>query len=167
MYRIIGADGKEYGPVSADQLRQWIAEGRANADTRALPEGTSNWKRLAEVPEFSLLFTSATARPLAMPPNAFIVRRTNGFAVTSLIMGIIALTFGLCCCYGLPFNLLGIVFALIALSQINDNPYAYDGKGVAIAGLVTSIASLLLAIFLGVFFGAISILSHGHRVYRL
>jgi len=26
MYKIIGADQKEYGPVSADQLRQWLGQ---------------------------------------------------------------------------------------------------------------------------------------------
>jgi hypothetical protein len=35
MYRIIGADQKEYGPVTQDQICQWIAEGRANAHSRA------------------------------------------------------------------------------------------------------------------------------------
>jgi GYF domain 2 len=54
MYRIIGADGREYGPISAEQLRQWIAEGRANSETKVLLEGTTDWKRLAEFPEFGL-----------------------------------------------------------------------------------------------------------------
>ena len=53
MYKIIGADQKEYGPVSAEQLRQWINEGRVNAQTRVLPEGTTEWKTLAELPEFA------------------------------------------------------------------------------------------------------------------
>src|SRR5438132_10632853 len=53
MYKIIGADGKEYGPISAEQLRQWIVEGRANAQTRVLLEGTADWKTLAEIPEFA------------------------------------------------------------------------------------------------------------------
>ena len=39
MYRIIGADGREYGPIPAEQLRQWIREGRADAQTRARAEG--------------------------------------------------------------------------------------------------------------------------------
>jgi len=52
MYRIIGADGKEYGPITADQVRQWINEGRANAQTRVLVEGTTEWKTLGELPEF-------------------------------------------------------------------------------------------------------------------
>ena len=34
MYYILGGDGKEYGPASADQIREWIRERRANAQTR-------------------------------------------------------------------------------------------------------------------------------------
>src|SRR5436190_5509728 len=53
MYKIIGADGKQYGPVSADELRQWIATGRANAATLAQIEGMTDWKPLSSFPEFS------------------------------------------------------------------------------------------------------------------
>jgi hypothetical protein len=38
MYKIIGADGNEYGPVNDEQIRQWIAEGRANEQTRVRVE---------------------------------------------------------------------------------------------------------------------------------
>ena len=34
MYYLIGADGKEYGPFSDEQVWQWIREGRANAYSR-------------------------------------------------------------------------------------------------------------------------------------
>jgi hypothetical protein len=53
MYKIIGADGKEYGPVAADQVRQWIAEGRANAQTQAQAEGATDWKPLSAFAEFA------------------------------------------------------------------------------------------------------------------
>ena len=36
MYKIIGADKKEYGPITADQLRQWLAEGRVNKTDRVV-----------------------------------------------------------------------------------------------------------------------------------
>jgi sulfite exporter TauE/SafE len=52
-----------------------------------------------------------------------------------------------CCCGGFPFNLLGLVFSLIGLSQINRHPELYEGRSQAIAGLVLSIASLLLIFF--------------------
>lgn len=53
MYRIIGADGREYGPVTAEQLRQWIRDGRATAQTKAQAEGSAGWKTLSAIPEFA------------------------------------------------------------------------------------------------------------------
>jgi hypothetical protein len=66
MYKIIGADQKQYGPISGDQIRQWISEGRVNGQTVACAEGSEDWKPLAQFPEFG--FTAAPA-PTAMPPS--------------------------------------------------------------------------------------------------
>lgn len=52
MYKIIGVDQKEYGPVTGEQIRQWISEGRVNAQTQACLEGTEEWKPLGMFPEF-------------------------------------------------------------------------------------------------------------------
>lgn len=52
MYKIIGGDGKEYGPISGETLRGWIAQGRANAETRVLREGETTWQALGALPEF-------------------------------------------------------------------------------------------------------------------
>jgi uncharacterized protein YbjT (DUF2867 family) len=57
MYKIIGADQKEYGPVTAEQVRQWVREGRANMGTIArFEEGP--WKPLSTFPDN---FSSAAA----------------------------------------------------------------------------------------------------------
>ncbi|HWI56026.1 MAG TPA: DUF4339 domain-containing protein [Bacillota bacterium] len=56
MFRIIGIDRKEYGPVTEDQIRQWLKEGRANAHTQVQREGAENWERLGEMPEFTTGF---------------------------------------------------------------------------------------------------------------
>jgi hypothetical protein len=167
MFKIIGADGKEYGPVTPDLLRQWIAEGRLNAQTRVLPEGATEWKLLGDLPEFSSVLSgtaaaAATPGTISLPP----VPRTNSMAVTAMIFGIISVTFGLCC-YGLPFNLLGIIFAVIGLGQIKADPLNQRGSGMAIAGLILSIVSLLLgglmlALYLA--FGSSHLL---HRIHRL
>ena len=53
MYKIIGNDGQEYGPVTADQIRAWIAAGRANAQSKAQLEGSTDWKPLSDFPEFA------------------------------------------------------------------------------------------------------------------
>jgi hypothetical protein len=70
MYKIIGADGREYGPVTPEQVRQWTAEGRANAQTKILPEGAADWQTLGSVPEFADALTAkpATIGPLSTPP---------------------------------------------------------------------------------------------------
>jgi len=145
MYKIIGADGKEYGPVSAETMRQWVIEGRANAQTKVLVEGVVEWKPLGELPELNpaTLGTrpAGSPAPISAPPAG---TRTHPLAVTGLVLGILSLTLGLCC-YGLPFNLAGIVCSLAALSQIRKDPQRERGRGLAIAGLVLSILSLLLA----------------------
>ena len=52
-YRIIGVDLKEYGPASAEQIRQWMTEGRVDSQTKLQAEGGGEWKLLAEMPEFA------------------------------------------------------------------------------------------------------------------
>ncbi|HWA10956.1 MAG TPA: RDD family protein [Opitutaceae bacterium] len=52
MFTIIGGDGKEYGPVTAEQIQQWLAAGRASLETRAKKEGEEAWRRIGDFPEF-------------------------------------------------------------------------------------------------------------------
>lgn len=52
MFTIIGGDGKEYGPASIEQIRAWLAGGRANLETRARRSGDDTWKPLSSFPEF-------------------------------------------------------------------------------------------------------------------
>jgi hypothetical protein len=73
--------------------------------------------------------------------------RNNPLAVAALILGSVSVIMA-CCCYGFPFNILGIVFAVIALSQIKKNTPWETGEGMAWAGLALCILSILLAIAL-------------------
>jgi len=148
MYRIIGADGRSYGPVTAEQLRQWIREGRANAQTQTLTERATEWKPLGVLPEFA----SQLAPPV--PPVIGPVGqgaaagwrppKTNASAQAGMIFGILSVTL-ICCCYGFPFNVLGLIFSLIGLAQINENPQGQSGRAMALTGLILSAASLILA----------------------
>ncbi|MBI2838212.1 MAG: DUF4339 domain-containing protein [Acidobacteria bacterium] len=68
MYRIIGSDGKEYGPITAEVLMQWIEQGRINARTMARKEDSGEWLPLSSFPELSgMLASSAVRVPLAPP----------------------------------------------------------------------------------------------------
>ena len=53
MFTILGGDGKEYGPVTADKIQAWIAGGRANLQTKARRDGETEWKTLGDFPEFA------------------------------------------------------------------------------------------------------------------
>jgi hypothetical protein len=63
MYKIIGADQREYGPVSADQINQWIAQGRINAQTKR-PALGGDWKALSEFPEFTAAFADGSVQQI-------------------------------------------------------------------------------------------------------
>jgi uncharacterized membrane protein len=52
-YLIIGGDGKEYGPVTDADVRQWIAEGRLAAISEAKAESDAEFRPLAKFPEFA------------------------------------------------------------------------------------------------------------------
>jgi uncharacterized RDD family membrane protein YckC len=65
MFTLIGGDGKEYGPATAEQLRSWINAGRANLETKAKLAGETEFRRLGDFPEFG-----GPATPVEPPPLA-------------------------------------------------------------------------------------------------
>lgn len=75
MYKIIGGDQKEYGPVSFEQLTGWVRDHRANAQTLVQKEG-GPWVPLGSLPEFAEVLgttipgPSAAAIPGAGSPSA-------------------------------------------------------------------------------------------------
>jgi hypothetical protein len=92
MYKIIGADGKEYGPITAEQLKQWIAEGRANQQTKVLAEGAMEWKALAEIPELAIALSVAplpATPPSPMPGTKSPSDQIRGPAIFLLVLAIL------------------------------------------------------------------------------
>ncbi|HUJ11172.1 MAG TPA: DUF4190 domain-containing protein [Verrucomicrobiae bacterium] len=163
MYKIIGADGREYGPVSAEQIRQWIAEGRVNGQTLTQTAGTAEWKALASFPE--LLQKPSPPAPTILPPSAP-QPQTNNSAIAGLVMGILSVTpFGWFCCIPV-FGILGIIFSSKALSQINRNPLQETGKGMAVTGLILSILGLVAPLFFFTLFGATHMFGHRPLYWR-
>ena len=149
MYKIIGADQIEYGPVDAHELRQWIAQGRADAQTMVQLEGGTEWEPLSNFPEFAAdfapesppssppPFTPPTYAPQSAPTNA-----TNPMATAGLVCGILSFA---CCSCGPLFPLLGLICSCIALSQINTHP-EQRGREIAIVGLVLSVLGGLVTL---------------------
>ena len=64
MYKIIGADGQQYGPANLDQMRRWMVEGRVHGQTLVQREGAEEWKPLSTYPEL----VPVTSGPAPGPP---------------------------------------------------------------------------------------------------
>jgi hypothetical protein len=161
MYKIIGADGKEYGPITQDQLRAWITEGRANAQTKVLGPGAVEWKSLSEFPEF---FSASVAAP---PPQPFpgaaplggsALEKVNGPALGLMILAGINLVLG---ALALILNLVGASF--MATQNMPDQAWASMYSGTI--GIVSNALGILVSGL--IFFGGLKMKrleSHGLAV---
>lgn len=146
MYRLIGTDGKTYGPVNQEQVRQWIVQGRADSRTAVFVDGAADWTFLGLLPEFAAHFTGPPPVITPVRPAPAQTGKTNSFATAGLVCSLLAWT--CCCCF--PLNLFGLVFSLIGLLQINARPDLYEGRSIAIAGLILSGLNLLWSFGLGI-----------------
>jgi hypothetical protein len=69
-YSIIGGDGKEYGPVTEADVRQWISEGRLSGESRAKAESDAEFRALAQFPEFAGAFAASAPATIAPAGSA-------------------------------------------------------------------------------------------------
>lgn len=164
MYKVVGADRREYGPVTRETILEWITQGRANAQTIAKFEDGA-WKPLGTFEEFKAALGIPSVSPSAgappvdpttpliqttyvsqePPPFSGVAsqRETNIPSVIGLIVPFVC-----CCCPFFIGPVVGIIFSLIGLSQIRANPNKYStsdalpkiGLGVGIAMLIFLIA---------------------------
>jgi predicted acyltransferase len=98
-----------------------------------------------------------------MPPPVAVAQRGDDLALAGLICGVLS---NVCCCFTIVCAVLGIVFSVIALSRHDAHPQQ-GGKGMALAGLVLSVAGLtwhcILPLSLGFPPGAWWVLHHHWR----
>jgi len=62
LFKIVGADKKIYGPVSGQELAQWMAEGRVTLSTLIQKIGNKKWQQVAE------LLTKDLPQEIPLPP---------------------------------------------------------------------------------------------------
>ncbi len=153
MFTIQGADGKEYGPVAADQIKAWITGGRANLQTKAQRVGETEWKTLGDYSEFN---AAAGAPPPAAAPAAPVsaaeaVRPAGPVDAKAYADDLIARAapidvFG---CLGRSFELwkanllplVGVTFVVLLILMI--------------LGLVPVLGGIVNLVFAGVFYGGL------------
>jgi hypothetical protein len=141
MYKIIGSDGKEYGPISLELLQQWKAEGRIQGQTQVLGPGATQWQPAAAYPELG--FGAAPAGPApAYSPRAAIAhtgKQEQGLAIVSLVLGICSFI-----CFGLFAGIPAIICGHIARGRAQREPARYGGAGLALAGLIMGYCSIII-----------------------
>ena len=69
-YFIIGGDGKEYGPITETDIRQWLGEGRLAATSQCKAESDAEFRPLEKFPEFADAF-APSAPPTIAPVKTF------------------------------------------------------------------------------------------------
>jgi hypothetical protein len=145
MYKVIGVDGKEYGPVSLELLTQWAAQGRINSQTRVLPAGASEWKAAVDVPELASLF-AAPSLPLpgtsSPPPGGGYPQGTRqGLAITSFVLGLVSLV-----CFGFLSGIPAVICGHVARGKAKREPAIFGGAGFALAGLIMGYVGILVTL---------------------
>ena len=142
MYKIIGGDKNEYGPVSADQMRQWIAQGRADANTLIQSEGATDWKPVSDFPEFADAL-AAKSRDFAPPPPPL----SPGFTPLPEEILLRDYDFNIGSCVSRSWDLLmtrfGLVFGGAALFLVVTWGMAFLGQ-IPIVGILISLASFII-----------------------
>ncbi len=143
MYKIIGADGKEYGPITTDQLRQWLAEGRLNMQSRVLVEGTTDWKTIGDLPEFA--GAAPAAPPLApgvLPSGTASTGSVEGPAIGLIVVAILGLI------QHIGSLIVRFAFADMLARQAETMPWARGlnsgGIGIAVAIFGLLVSTLIL-----------------------
>ncbi len=151
MFIILGTDGKEYGPVETYRVHEWIADSRANLETRARRDSETEWKTLGNFPEFKAppaAATSAVMPDVAKPSPA--VKLEPADHIIRLTAALFDLTFSVLCIA--PSWLMVGTNTLLAIlqgkEQFDKLGTAQSGAGLVLVGvdilLVITVQTILL-----------------------
>jgi len=142
MYKILGGDGKEYGPISAETLRQWMAEGRANAQTQVQPEGATGWVALGTLPEFAAAAPTPMSVPHAAPVAGNAAQMVAGPAIGLIVTASLG---GLAQIAGILMNALGAGMSSAGMDGQAEVPEWANAMSGGI-GIVSGIIGLIMAV---------------------
>ena len=155
-----GKDNAQHGPVSDLEIRNLISTGQITEDTIIWREGMTDWIPLKDVPDFQAAQsaqdvtqgTPGAATPYATPQTYAgqqqpygVGMPTDGLAIASLVCGILAIVS--CYVWGL-FGIPAVICGHMSIKKINNSPTPVQGKGMAIAGLVTGYIGIALQLFM-------------------
>lgn len=86
-------------------------------------------------------YTNSYSQPGQMPQMQVSQQNPgSGFAIAAMIVGILSMT--LCCVGGFLIGIVGIILGIVSMSRKES------GRGMAIAGIVTSVIGILIGVFI-------------------
>lgn len=133
-YYSVGSE--EHGPVSLLDLRSLRISGRLHGSDLVWRDGMGDWQAVSVTPELTVDSTAGGGK-LGTAGDG--IHRTSGFAVTSMVLGILGVLTPL-----LIFNLLAVVFGGIAMKTISKSTVRLGGRGLAVTGVVLGSVGLAL-----------------------
>ncbi len=150
MFTILGADGKEYGPVAAAKISEWIAGGRANLQTKARRVDETEWRTLADYPEFngSAAVTTAGEPPAVVAPSTPVIAPLQGTAaeISARLAGQ-ASSFDLFSCLSRSFELWKANFLPLVGVTVLALVVQFVANMIPVLGFLSSV--LLTGVFTG------------------
>lgn len=136
-YEVIGGDNRAHGPVTGEELCQWIREGRASGQTMIRHSDHDVWRPMESYPEFAGPLRGLPWIPIYQPAP-----KVHGMAVASLVLGIVSLMMFM---FGLLAGVPAVVCGHAAMRAIKADPAEYGGNGMALAGLITGYIGMLIS----------------------
>jgi hypothetical protein len=153
-------NGSQLGPTETSELRPLFERGELHGGSLIWREGMPDWSPASQVDEFKDLVATAPAfvapaapahpQPRPMDPS-MMPPKTNGLAVTSMILGIVSLPLSLFCAIGILLGLPAIICGHIARGKIRTSNGSETGNGFALTGLITGYLDVVLNIIVGIF----------------
>ena len=149
-YYFKSEDGNEYGPITAEEISDWQAQGRMNSESLVRHSNSRDWMPLSSYPE---LASDSAPKPTSVdssespppqkapegPPQQAYSKYEEHRGTMILVFGIL----GIACCF--PFGIAAWVMGNADMQKINAGIMDPEGKGTTNAGKICGIISVALA----------------------
>jgi len=153
-YTVLGGDGNQYGPVTAEQLRGWARDGRIASDTQIWRSDSPAWVAASALPELGLAAPVAAAIPApihvstpAQDPE--LEKRVKNGASWFYTIAVLSLVNSVVAAFGSDWRF----FIGLGITQVIDAVAGSMGTAGKAVGLILGLAAAGLLVLFGVFAG--------------
>jgi hypothetical protein len=163
MYHIT-RNGVQQGQYTLDQIKSMLASGSLSGNDLAWQDGMAEWQPLSSLPGVGSFGgpPAMPGGPMAPQVGAYAPPQSNlggqggypgpasssGMAVASLVLGILCLILFFTHVLALIIGLLAVIFGHVSRGAIRRSAGRLSGSGMALAGLITGYAGMLLAVII-------------------